>query len=978
MAPIATSQTPTSVEAEGASPAPEAPVAPSSSETAISSASPDAVVTPPAPVTAVTPAALDGAGTAPAAAELAPAGRDEDAPAEVAATSTTPEADVATPAPAATDVTSAEAAESTATAADGNDEPSSTDVPVADEVQPEAEAETPSRPMAATADTQAAEADRSTAPASDDAVRRDVATAADRVAMVERPADEAPEGETPTGPGDRAGEDEGPVEVVVDVPVAVVDAEGEVVEAEVVEPDVVDADVDEPVAVEVAPADAHVPVAAEPPVNAEIIEGAAVEEVPGSQEDAAHQDVPHLQESAPGPAEPQAEPPAEPPAEPQAAPADEGAQQADEDESAQADDRSTQQPPEPAADQRPAETAADESSAETAADESPTETAAGEGAADEPAGGGLGWLLSMSGLGAVTADPDSIPVSPAVTPVSAAPVPEPVSAAPVRTDWFSPSAENQIVTPRETTDEPAETETPETETPETRTPETDTLEAETPEERPAETETTGTQPSETAAAETPAPETEAVESEAERAVRAPSMQLPTLSVPPPPEPELEPVPALPDPEQLLAAYAREVDPVTLRETVAEPDRLRALRDRLTDRLEYAERDSVRAWLLSLRAVVSRLLGEYGRALADGRESLRHAEATGDLRQIAVVQARLAQVQQWRGDFAEADRLYEEANSVELPGRLRAEMHVNAGKSCYEQGRYLEACNHFELALELRRVEDPDLVARTEAALDAVMARVQEAGWGPYPRSREEILQQSRPPQPASDYETGLVGYADGNGDVVIPESFADAQPFREGAAWVRRPHAAAWELIDETGALLIDESSAYLQALPFSDGLAWVSRDPVGGWFAVDWHNRVIVPGGFDDVRPFRRGVAPVLRGGWGAIDRHGRIMVQPKYRAFATELSAGGPVDGFTEEGLAVVDAGDRYGVVDRTGQLRVPPVHARLIVHPAAYIVGDWEGRWGALDRDGEPMVDVTHRDPAEVVQEIERKVSDNRPVL
>jgi tetratricopeptide (TPR) repeat protein len=462
------------------------------------------------------------------------------------------------------------------------------------------------------------------------------------------------------------------------------------------------------------------------------------------------------------------------------------------------------------------------------------------------------------------------------------------------------------------------------------------------------------------------------------AVRTPSMQLPVLSVAPPPQPEVEPLRRRADPEQILAGYPWRFDPLTLREIVDDPEPLLDVRDRLTDKLEYAERDAVRARLLGLRAVVSRVLGDLGRALADAREALRHAEATGELRRTAIVQARLAHVQQCRGDFAEADRLFEEANSVELPERLRAEIHVQAGKCCYEQGRYLEACNHFEAALELRRVNDPDLVTRTEAALDAVMARVQEAGWGPYPRSREEILQQSRPPHPAADYESGLWGYADDDGEVVIAERYAEAQPFHEGAAWVRRPGTAVWELIDESGTLLIDSAAGYLQAGPFGDGLAWVSRDPVGGFFAVDWHNRVIVPGGFDEVRPFRRGLAVVHRGGWGAIDRHGRVVVALKYHRFATELIAGGPVEGFTGDGLAVVDAGDRFGVVDRTGQLVVAPAHPRLVIHPVAFIVGDQQGRWGALDRRGEPLVDVVHPRATDVVDEIERLLADTRPVL
>ncbi|WP_433726457.1 WG repeat-containing protein [Actinoplanes sp. CA-051413] len=507
-------------------------------------------------------------------------------------------------------------------------------------------------------------------------------------------------------------------------------------------------------------------------------------------------------------------------------------------------------------------------------------------------------------------------------------------------------------------------------------PDAETVDAELVEPEPAKTDPVNATSAENAEPQPAEPQpAEPEHAQAEPLRRQPAPPRTGMpSAPPDPEPERRRA----DPEQILAAYPWKVDPVTLRETVDDPEPLLAVRDRLTDRLEYAERDIVRAGLLGLRAVTSRVLGDLGWALADAREALRHAEATGELRLIALAQARLAQVQQWQGDFAEADRLFEEASSVELPDRLRAELHVQAGKSGYEQGRFLEACNHFEAALELRRVEDPELVARTEAALDAVMDRVREAGWGPYPRSREEILQRSEPPHPALDYDSGWQGYADSNGEVVIPERYAEAQPFHEGVAWVRRPGTAAWELIDETGALVIDPSSGYVQVSRFADGLAWVSRDPAGGWFAVDWHNRVIVPGGFEDVRPFRHGLAVVRRGGWGAVDQHGRIVVQLKYQRFATELTAGGPVEGFTGDGLAVIDAGDRLGVVDRTGQLRVAPVHARLLIHPMAFIVGDRDGRWGALDRDGDPVLEVTRDRPADVVDEIERLLSGTRPVL
>lgn len=446
----------------------------------------------------------------------------------------------------------------------------------------------------------------------------------------------------------------------------------------------------------------------------------------------------------------------------------------------------------------------------------------------------------------------------------------------------------------------------------------------------------------------------------------------------PKPPDDPPEPGATDPEQVLASYEWRFHHETLRELVEDPDSLRAIRDRLTEKLEPAKDNGTRARLLSLRAVVSRILGELGKALSDGKLALAHAEATGQLRRIAIAQARLAHVLQWRGDFAEADQLFEEANSSELPDRLRATMHEHAGRSCYDQGRYMEACNHFEKALELRKVEDPDLIARTELALDAVFNKVAQNGWGPYPRKRDEILQVHRPPVPKFSEKVQRWGYADPDGQLAIAPSYADVQPFRDGAAWVRRPETRTWELIDESGGLLIEASAGYLGVGSFSDGLAWVSRDGTGGWIAIDKSNTVVISAGFEDVRPFRRGVAAVRRGGWGAVDRNGEIVLPTRYTGFTTALTDGRYVDGFTDEGLAIVDAGGRKGVVDRSGQVLVAPAHPALVIHPVAFLIGNGAGQWGALDRRGDPLIDVLHPSRTDVMEEIDRLLADTKPVL
>ncbi|WP_348650063.1 WG repeat-containing protein, partial [Solwaraspora sp. WMMA2080] len=450
---------------------------------------------------------------------------------------------------------------------------------------------------------------------------------------------------------------------------------------------------------------------------------------------------------------------------------------------------------------------------------------------------------------------------------------------------------------------------------------------------------------------------------------------------PAPDPETAPdetEPQLSDPEQMLSSYHWRFHHETLRELVDNPDEFRAIRDRLTEKIEPATDNATRARLLSLRAVVSRILGDLGKALADAKLALAHAEATGELRRVAIAQARLAHVLQWRGDFAEADRLFEEANSAELPDRLRATMHEHAGRSCYDQGRYMEACNHFERALELRKVEDPDLIARTELALDAVFAKVAENGWGPYPRDREEILRLHRPPRPTFNDRAQQWGYAGVDGELVIAPGYADVQPFHEGVAWVRRPEAKWWELIDESGTTVIAPTAGYIGVGSFSDGLAWVTADGTGSWIAIDRNNTVVIGTGFEDVRPFRRGVAVVRRGGWGAVDKTGRMLLPPRFGGFPTALTDGRYIDGFTDEGLAIIDSGGRKGVVDRSGRMVVPPVHPAMAIHPVAFLVAAPNGHWGALDRRGEPLIDPVLPSRADVMDEIDRLLADTKPLL
>jgi tetratricopeptide (TPR) repeat protein len=189
----------------------------------------------------------------------------------------------------------------------------------------------------------------------------------------------------------------------------------------------------------------------------------------------------------------------------------------------------------------------------------------------------------------------------------------------------------------------------------------------------------------------------------------------------------------------LSAIRWRLDGATLREVVDNRDALRALGERLDGPLTDEADNIVKAGLLSVRAEVYRLLGELGMAAAASRLALAHAESAHDLQSMVIAQAELAHVLRLRGDYMEADRLFQKAIEADVSPAVRSVVHENAGRSCFDQGRHMEALDHFARAVRLGAAEDTDLVERIGVCLEAVYIHVLRDGWGPYPRRSPEIL-----------------------------------------------------------------------------------------------------------------------------------------------------------------------------------------------------------------------------------------------
>jgi tetratricopeptide (TPR) repeat protein len=194
----------------------------------------------------------------------------------------------------------------------------------------------------------------------------------------------------------------------------------------------------------------------------------------------------------------------------------------------------------------------------------------------------------------------------------------------------------------------------------------------------------------------------------------------------------------------LDAIRWRLDGGTLREVVDDKDALRELGERLDGPLADEVDNVAKAGLLSVRAEVYRLLGELGMAAAASRLALAHAESARDVQSVVIAQAELAHILRLRKDFTEADRLFAKAASARVPETLRSVVHENAGRCCFDQGRHMEALDHFAKAVRLGRPDDQELAERIGVCLEAVYIHVLRDGWGPYPRDLRDIAPAEKP------------------------------------------------------------------------------------------------------------------------------------------------------------------------------------------------------------------------------------------
>lgn len=177
----------------------------------------------------------------------------------------------------------------------------------------------------------------------------------------------------------------------------------------------------------------------------------------------------------------------------------------------------------------------------------------------------------------------------------------------------------------------------------------------------------------------------------------------------------------------------------------------------------------------------------------------------------------------------------------------------------------------------------------------------------------------------------LWGYINKKGELVIPPMFYSALNFSEGVAHVkvgRFGQVNPAGFIDKTGKFIVEPQ--FMLAGEFSEGLAPVEfggkyeefgerlrRHIPGKWGYIDKTGKIMIPAQFNSAEKFSEGLARVrVEDKYGYINKAGQVVVEPKYDYPSNDKDCS-----LFSEGLACISVNDKLGYIDASGQVVIKP---------------------------------------------------------
>ncbi len=123
-------------------------------------------------------------------------------------------------------------------------------------------------------------------------------------------------------------------------------------------------------------------------------------------------------------------------------------------------------------------------------------------------------------------------------------------------------------------------------------------------------------------------------------------------------------------------------------------------------------------------------------------------------------------------------------------------------------------------------------------------------------------------------QDGLYGFADKDGNIVLPCQWRDARGFHCERAWVKNQEGKVG-FIDEAGDMVVPCQWKHIYS--FCEDLAAV-QNVQGFWGYIDKSGQLVIPCQWKSARSFTRGRAAVEnnQGRWLHIDKQGNVLSSP------------------------------------------------------------------------------------------------------
>ena len=198
---------------------------------------------------------------------------------------------------------------------------------------------------------------------------------------------------------------------------------------------------------------------------------------------------------------------------------------------------------------------------------------------------------------------------------------------------------------------------------------------------------------------------------------------------------------------------------------------------------------------------------------------------------------------------------------------------------------------------------------------------------------------------------GQYGYMDRNGKMAIAAQYSQAACFVDGMALTGTlREKIRWGYIDKTGKYLI--YPAYVDATTFSEGIAFVVSEN-GEPVAIDKNGTPkFTVKDAEQVQCFRGGLAAfsvLTEAGerWGFVDKDGEIKIPPRYAG--TGFFAGGF--------CAVVNDAGKWGFINATGDVTIDYKYDNVSPFSGSVAKVYVDGKWGIIESNGRYLLPLQY---------------------